>query len=146
MIEKVTGRNIEDVLPLIKEYQVFYGVEGVDEDKNRLFFSQFTQNHDGGILHLYRVGGQAIGFTTVYSGFSSTRAEAVAVLNDVYVQPSYRGKGYASALVANAFELAKARGFSRVQWLTAQDNVSAQHLYDRLGAKKSTWVFYAKET
>lgn len=38
MIEEVTNQNIEDVLPLIKEYQIFYGVEDIDEEKNREFF------------------------------------------------------------------------------------------------------------
>ncbi len=66
MIEEVTSKNIEEVLPLIKEYQLFYGVEQIDEKRNQTFFSQFTENHDNGILHLYRVAHKAIGFSTIY--------------------------------------------------------------------------------
>ncbi len=146
MIEKVTSKNIEDVLPLIKEYQIFYGVENINEEKNRAFFSQFTQNHENGILHLYKIAHKAIGFTTVYRGFSSTRSEAVAILNDLYIQPSYRGNGYAKKLIHNALITAKIMGFSRLQWLTADDNKIAQELYNNLGANKSSWLFYAKET
>ncbi len=65
MIEEVTSKNIEEVLPLIKEYQLFYGVEQIDEKRNQTFFSQFTENHDNGILHLYRVAHKAIGFSTI---------------------------------------------------------------------------------
>ena len=37
-------------------------------------------------------------------------------------------------------------GFSRLQWLTAENNESAQKLYNKIDAKKSSWFFYAKET
>ncbi|MCK5829784.1 MAG: GNAT family N-acetyltransferase [Methylococcales bacterium] len=146
MIEKVTNQNFEEVLPLIKEYQIFYGVEQIDEKKNQAFFSQFIQNHENGILHLYKVAHKAIGFTTIYKGFSSTRSEAVAVLNDLYIQPSHRGNGYARELIDNAINTAKLMGFSRLQWLTAENNEPAQKFYNKIGANKSSWFFYAKET
>ena len=146
MIEKVTSENLEEVLPLIKEYQVFYGVKNINKNKNKLFFSQFTKNDGNGILHLYRLNEEVIGFATIYKGFSSTRAEVVAVLNDLYIQPAYRKKGYATELVNNALDTAKGMGLSRLQWLTAEDNVKAQQLYDNIGAHKSSWLFYAKET
>ena len=146
MIEKVTSENLEEVLPLIKEYQIFYGVKSLNENKNKLFFSQFTKNNENGILHLYRLDKDAIGFTIIYKGFSSTKAEVVAILNDLYIQPAYRKKGYATELMDNALDTAKEMGLSRLQWLTAEDNVKAQQLYDSIGAQKSSWFFYAKET
>ena len=146
MIEEVTESNFNEVLPLIIEYQTFYGVEEINKDNDKLFFSQFTNSHENGILHIFRANGKAIGFTTIYKGFSSTRAEVVGVLNDLYVQPSYRGNGYGGKLISHAFKVAKAMGFSRLQWLTSQDNIAAQKLYDNLSANKSSWYFYAKET
>lgn len=144
MIEKVTDKNIEEVLPLIREYQIFYGVEEIDEKKNKLFFSQFVESNENGVLHLYRAQQKAIGFTTIYKGFSSTRVETVAVLNDLYVQPQYRGNGYGKELIKNAFNTAKAMGFSRLQWLTAEDNKKAQKLYNDFGANRSSWFFMQK--
>ncbi len=146
MIEEVTNQNIEEVLPLIQEYQIFYGVEQIDEEKNRKFFSQLINNNENGFLHLYEVDNKAVGFTTIYKGFSSTRSEAVAILNDLYVQPPYRGNGYAKELINNALKTAKSMGLSRLQWLTAEDNKIAQELYNNFGANKSLWFFYAKET
>jgi len=145
MIEEVTLKNIDEVLLLIRKYQEFYGGTMINEQKNKKFFSQFI-NSDDGILHLYRLEDKAIGFTTIYHGFSSTRAETVAILNDLYVLPGYRGKGYGKALVAHAIKIAKSKGYSRLQWLTAQDNDKAQKLYNALGAVKGSWFFYAKET
>jgi len=146
MIEKVTDDNFDEVLPLIKEYQEFYKVENISEDKNRSYFYQFVNNNENGILHVLRKNGKAIGFTTIYKGFSSSRAEIVAVINDLYVSTSHRGNGHGKALINHAIGVAKSLGYSRLQWLTAQDNEVAQKLYDSLGANKSSWFFYAKET
>jgi ribosomal protein S18 acetylase RimI-like enzyme len=145
MIEEVTHENIDDVLPLIRKYQGFYGGAYINDEKNKTFFSQFIKS-DNGVLHLYRCEGKAIGFSTIYNGFSSTRAETVAILNDLYVSPSYRGKGYGKELVDHAIKVAKSKGYSRLQWLTAQDNDKAQKLYKALGAIKGSWFFYTKET
>lgn len=146
MIEEVTESNFNEVLPLIKEYQEFYGVPEIDEEKNKRYFSQFLGKNINGVLHLYRAEGRAVGFTTIYRGYSSTRAEEVAILNDLFVSPDYRGRGYAKQLISHAIEEAKGRGFYRIQWLTAKSNMEAQNLYSSLGANKSEWFFYAKET
>ncbi len=49
MIEIVTDKNIDEVLPLVHEYQVFYGVGKIDDEKNKSFFSQFTKSHENGV-------------------------------------------------------------------------------------------------
>jgi len=146
MIEKVVDANFDEVLPLIKEYQEFYKVSNIDEGKNRGYFQQFVNDNENGVLHLLRLKGKVIGFTTIYKGFSSTRAESVAVLNDLYVQPSHRGHGFGKKLINNALKEAKSMGYSRLQWLTAQDNKGAQKLYNGFDVNKSLWFFYAKET
>ena len=146
MIERVTRANFDEVLPLIKEYQEFYNVGEINDEKNRKYFSQFLDNHEQGVLHLARVEGKAVGFTTIYRGYSSTKAEEVVILNDLYISPAHRRNGYAKALIFNAIEEAKKRGYSRLQWLTARDNEDAQSLYDAIGANKSEWFFYTRET
>ena len=145
MIEEVTHENIDEVLPLIRKYQEFYGGVISNDEKNKVFFSQFVKS-DNGVLHLYRCDGKVIGFSTIYNGFSSTRAETVAMLNDLYISPSHRGRGFAKELVDHALKVAKSKGYSRLQWLTAQDNDKAQKLYKTLGAIKGSWFFYTKET
>ena len=146
MVEKVTGDNFDEVLPLIRKYQEFYKVSEIDEAKNRKYFLQFTESEKDGVLFIVRENGKAVGFATVYRGFSSTRAEEIAILNDLYVEPEYRKKGYAKELINVAVSEAKNRGCSRLQWLTSRDNKEAQALYDLIGAHKSEWCFYTKTT
>lgn len=143
MIEIVNSENYDDVLPLIRAYQAFYHVADIDEEKNRNHFSQFLGGNERGILHVIKSEDKPIGFSTLYFCFSSTRAEEVAVLNDLYVLPEYRGKGHGHELISNAIAAAQSRGISRIQWLTARENEDAQKLYAILGANKSEWYFYA---
>lgn len=144
MIEEMTLENINEFLPLISKFQELYGGD-TNNEKNRSFFSRFI-NSDEGVIHLYRYDGKAIGFSTIYNGFSSPHAETVAILSDLYVLPEYRGRGFGKDLVNHAIKTARSRGYSRLQWLTAQDNDKAQKLYNQVGAIKGSWFFYTKDT
>ncbi len=146
MIEKVTDENFNEVIPLIEEYQKFYGVDNIDKDKNKLYFRRFVDSNENGVLHILKINNQTIGFTTIYKCFSSTRAEEVAVLSDLYVSPFHRGKGFGKKLINHAIDTVKLLGYSRLQWLTAQDNEVAQKLYSSLSTNKSSWFFYTKKT
>lgn len=146
MIEKVTKENFECVLPLIKAYQEFYCVPDINEEKNKNHFGQFLDSNSRGVLFAVKENEKLVGFTTIYYGFSSSRAEEVGILNDLYVLPEYRNKGYGRQLINRAIEEVKNRGLKRIQWLTARNNENAQMLYEKLGAKKSEWFLYAKET
>ena len=90
MIEIVTNNNLDEVLPLIKAYQEFYEVADINENKNKTFFSKFVDGSNDGVLLLLRDNGKVVAFSTLYRGFSSTRAEEVGVLNDLFVLPNYR--------------------------------------------------------
>lgn len=131
-----------EILPLIRQYQSFYGVRSVSDSENRQFFLRFGEGSPFGCQFLYRIGSDVVGFATVYFSFASTVAARVAILNDLFTIPAHRGQGVGRALIAHCLRYAKANGAVRLQWQTAVDNEKAQVLYDSLGAKKSTWHIY----
>jgi ribosomal protein S18 acetylase RimI-like enzyme len=145
MINQVTKKNLDQLLPLIVEYQKFYNVSSINTEKIRRYFSRFVVENDRGVLHVAIDKEKAVGFSTIYFCYSSTLAEPVAVLNDLYVLPESRGLGIGRNLLENAQRVAQEKGYSRLQWLTAQDNEVAQQLYDSTDARKSSWVFYTLE-
>ena len=146
MIEAVSKNNLAEVLPLIRAYQEFYKVAEISDDRNSEFFAQFGEGNPGGCQFIYRENGAAIGFATVYFSFTSTIAAKVAVLNDLYTLPSYRGKGIGRKLIEHCRRFAAENGAARLQWVTAPDNVQAQKLYESLNTGKSTWLFYTYNT
>lgn len=142
MIEPVSNDNLEEILPLIEQYQAFYNVKDISTQKNREFFSQFGESNPLGCQFIFRESGKAVGFATVYFTFTSTIASKVAVLNDLYTSPDYRGKGIGKQLIEHCHRYAVQQGAARLQWVTAPDNEPAQKLYDSMNTGKSTWHFY----
>ncbi|MGV8951020.1 MAG: GNAT family N-acetyltransferase [Cypionkella sp.] len=62
-------------------------------------------------------------------------------LDDLFVDPEARGSGAAAALIAALKDLGRARGWSVIRWITAEDNYRARGLYDRV-ADRTKWVTY----
>ena len=63
-------------------------------------------------------------------------------MNDLFTVPQARGQGVGRALISHCLAYAKARGFSRISWQTAQSNAHAQKLYDRLPTTRKAWFTY----
>ena len=143
MIEAVSDKNLEEVLPLIRKYQEFYKIADIDGDRNKQFFSQFSENGNDGCLFLYRSSeGVAVAFATVYFTFVSSIPARVGIMNDLYTTPGHRGKGIGKRLINHCLQFALSKGAARLQWITAEDNEQAQKLYDSLSTNKSTWKVY----
>jgi len=137
---------LKQILPLIAEYQKFYGAVPPLE-KNQAFFESFLQMPDRAIqFGAFDEKGSALGFTTLYFLLSSLSAQNCCVLNDLYTIPAARGKGVGRALLHHAREHAKIRGYSSIEWLTEKRNKTAQRLYDQQGAEKSEWLYYSWRT
>ena len=62
-------------------------------------------------------------------------------LDDLYVEPSFRGQGAVEALFAEINRLARQRDWAIVRWTTADDNYRARSVYDQY-ATRTTWITY----
>ena len=145
-VSSLRADDLDAVLPLIAAYQRFYGVETPDDDRNRAFFTRFLAPSDHGLLLAARDdAGEPVGFTTLYWTHSSISAEDVAHMNDLFTVSAARGRGVGRALIEAAKDAARERGLERLTWMTAPDNATAQRLYDRTGAERSTWLEYELE-
>lgn len=142
IIRPVAETDIEQLLPLVADYQRFYQVDVVDNAANRRFFSRFARDSREGIQHLAFSAGEAVGFSTLYFSYCSLAAAPVATLYDLYVLPERRGVGIGKALIENAAGVARERGMQQLVWFTDPGNQTAQRLYDGIGAARSEWIQY----
>ena len=140
MIEVVSKNNLDELLPLFMAYQEFYKAADICDVKNKKFLSQFGIDSLSGCKFLYRDGGKVIGFPQSIF-FSSTIASKVAILNDLYTLPEMRGKGIGKKLIEHCKIFAE-NNAARLQWVTAEDNLQAQQLYDSLDVTRSSWLHY----
>jgi GNAT superfamily N-acetyltransferase len=97
---------------------------------------------EDGLLLGARREGRLVGYACLYWHFSSLEACESVLMNDLYVTEEARGQGVGRALIEATAEVARERGVPYVEWSTAPDNATAQHLYDSTGAERSEWLTY----
>lgn len=62
-------------------------------------------------------------------------------LQDLYADPSVRGRGVGRALIEAVYAAAEVQGAASVYWMTQDFNSTARRLYDRIG-KKTPFIKY----
>jgi GNAT superfamily N-acetyltransferase len=144
-IEPVSEAQLEQLLPLIAAYQRFYEVDDVDDERNRAFFTRFIAPSDNGLLLGAWHGEELRGYACLYWHFTSLVPAETVLMNDLFVDPTARGRGIGRALIEASADVARSRGAHHLEWATAPDNKTAQRLYDATGAERSTWIEYELE-
>jgi hypothetical protein len=74
------------------------------------------------------------GFALYFTNFSTFLGRPGLYLEDLYVQPAYRGIGLGKALFTHVGALAAARGCGRYEWSVLDWNANAIAFYERMGA------------
>src|SRR5678815_5848830 len=80
-------------------------------------------------------GESAVGFAVYFYNFSTWLGRAGLYLEDLFVKPEKRGKGYGRALLVELAKIARDRGCGRMEWAVLNWNESAIKFYRTLGAK-----------
>jgi GNAT superfamily N-acetyltransferase len=142
-IDVVRESDLAELLPLMRGYCDFYEVAPSDEALLAMCRALIGDSAREGMQLMARDGGgQAIGFATIFWTWSTTRGARIGVMNDLFVAPAGRGSGAADALIAACVERCRGHGAAVLAWRTAPDNLRAQAVYERVGARRSQWVDY----
>lgn len=87
--------------------------------------------------------GLPVGFSLFFHSFSSFLGRPGIYIEDIYVQPTARGKGVGRALLAHVAGLAHEKGYGRVEWAVLNWNEPAIGFYNGVGAQPmSEWTVY----
>ncbi|HAB94421.1 MAG TPA: GNAT family N-acetyltransferase [Lachnospiraceae bacterium] len=88
-------------------------------------------------------GEEEVGFALFFHNFSTFLGRAGIYLEDLYVRPSYRGKGYGKALLKKLAKIAVVRGCGRLEWACLDWNQPSIDFYKSLGAvAMDEWTVY----
>ena len=82
-----------------------------------------------------RRDGRPIGLALYFFTFSTFLGRPTLYLEDLFVRPEKRGKGYGRALLERLAQIAKERGCGRMEWAVLDWNDPAIQFYRTLGAK-----------
>ena len=75
------------------------------------------------------------GFAVFFHNFSTWLGRPGLYLEDLFVKPEMRGKGYGRALLVDLAKIARERGCGRMEWAVLDWNDPAIQFYGKLGAK-----------
>jgi len=83
------------------------------------------------------------GFALYFRNFSTFLGKTGIYLEDLFVEPAYRGRGIGKALLIRLAEIARERGYGRLEWAVLDWNRPAIDFYKSLGAEpKDEWTIY----
>jgi len=77
----------------------------------------------------------AVGFAVFFYNFSTWLGRPGLYLEDLFVRPEDRGKGYGRALLIHLAKIARERGCGRMEWAVLDWNEPAIQFYKKLSAK-----------
>ena len=87
--------------------------------------------------------GKEVGFALFFHNFSTFLGRAGIYLEDLFVLPEYRGKGYGKAILKELARIAVERKCGRLEWWCLDWNKPSIDFYLSLGAEQmSDWTVY----
>ena len=87
------------------------------------------------------IDGAVVGFGHMRTHWDTFTGGPAWFLDDLYTSSAARGHGAGTQIINALRAHADANGGGTISWITADDNVTAQSIYDKLAARQ-TWVTY----
>lgn len=128
---KATSKDLEQLSQLFDDYRVFYHKTS-DVKSAREFLEERINTNDSEIF-VAEENGVLTGFTQLYPLFSSTRMKKYWLLNDLYVNPDHRGKGFSKGLIECSKNLCIQSNACGILLETGKDNIIGNTLYPSCG-------------
>ena len=89
------------------------------------------------------VDGKEIGYALFFHNFSTFSGRGGIYLEDLYVDPAFRGRGYGKASLQQLARIASERGCNRMEWTCLDWNTPSIEFYRRMGAiSMDEWTTY----
>ena len=126
--------DVEDIHRLIYELAVYEKapeqmVASIDQINNSLF----TENPVA-FCHVAEVEGKIVGIALWFLNYSTWLGKPGIYLEDLFVQPEYRGHGIGKGFMQTLAALCVDRGYERFQWWVLDWNKPSIDFYESLGA------------
>ena len=89
------------------------------------------------------VDGKSVGYALFFHNFSTFLGKSGIYLEDVYIQPEYRGRGYGKAIFQKLAQIALDRGCGRLEWVCLDWNQPSIDFYLSMEAEpQPEWTIY----
>ncbi len=135
---QIRPARVEDVpviLELIRDLATYERApDEVTATEKQLVDVLFGERPAAEVLLVFE-GESPVGFALFFHNFSTWLGRPGLYLEDLFVKPEKRGKGYGRALLVELAKIARDRGCGRMEWAVLDWNEPAIKFYYTLGAK-----------
>ncbi len=133
-IRLASPEDVSDIHRLIYELAVYEKapeemVATVDQINESLF-----NDHPVAFCHVAEVDGKIVGIALWFLNYSTWLGKPGIYLEDLFVQPEYRGHGIGKGFMKVLAQLCIERGYERFQWWVLNWNTPSIDFYKSLGA------------
>ena len=147
MSERLTFRAAERrdtplILYFIKQLAVYEKLSDEVTTAEEELREQLFEKKSAEVLFLCE-DGKEIGFAVFFHNFSTFLGRAGLYLEDLFILPEHRGKGYGKAAMKKLAQIAVERGYGRFEWSCLDWNRPSIEFYRSLGAEPmEEWTVY----
>ncbi len=132
-IRKAIPQDAATIYDLIRKLAIYEKLENemitsLDELRENIFDKNFAE------VIIAEEDGKPVGFALYFFNFSTFVGKPGLYLEDVFVEPDCRGKGYGKKLLIELAKIAKERNCGRMEWSVLDWNTPSIEFYKSLGA------------
>ena len=143
IIRPAKSEEVGEVLQLINDLATYEKApEHVEASKEDLLNTIFVKDPRV-FCDLVDIDGQIAGMAIWFLNYSTWQAKHGIYLEDIFIKPEYRGRGYGKALLKHLAKICDEKGYGRLQWWVLDWNSPAIEFYKSFGAEAmDEWTVY----
>ena len=138
MVKSVREATIKDVrliLDFIKKLAEYEKMSDLVVANEKLLTEWIFEKKKANVI--FALDGQKeVGFALYFNNFSTFLGRAGIYLEDLFILPEYRAKGYGKLLLKTLAKKAVEQGYGRFEWCCLNWNTPSIDFYKSLGAKQ----------
>jgi GNAT superfamily N-acetyltransferase len=133
-IRPATAADIPELLRLIRELAVYEKLEHMAAGTGEQLHEALFGRRPAAEAMVAEADGRAVGFALYFWTFSTFLCKPGLYLEDLFVEPEYRGRGIGKGLLQHLATLVVERGGGRFEWRVLDWNEPSIKFYESLGA------------
>jgi GNAT superfamily N-acetyltransferase len=134
-LRQATPADVPVILELIHELAAYEREPDAVKNTVPVLTEQLFGENPAIFAHVVEEEGTVMGFALWFLNYSTWEGTHGIYLEDLYVRPEARGRGYGKALLQELARTAVERGYARVEWSVLKWNEPSIGFYRRLGAE-----------
>jgi GNAT superfamily N-acetyltransferase len=142
-IRPAKREEVSEVLQLIQDLATYEKApDQVEASEDDLLNTIFVKDPRV-FCDLVEVDGQIAGIAIWFLNYSTWQAKHGIYLEDLYIKPEFRARGYGKALLKHLAQICDKEGYGRLQWWVLDWNSPAIEFYQSFGAEAmDEWTVY----